>query len=140
MSKTSASNVKISDTCSTSAVFMNTSRHEYTRIKFDGCVLKGVTACDWIVEKAGVGRLAVELKGSDVDRAAEQVAAALQFMREHQMSDLRVGGLIVCSRYPSVDTKVQRIKQRLAKEFRAPLTVRTNGRNLVFETLLSFSD
>jgi hypothetical protein len=136
--KTSASNVKVSDPRSTAAVFANTTRSSYRVIRFDGCVVSGSVACDWIVEKVGVGRIAVELKGSDVDHAAEQIEQALLFLRATGLMDVRVAGLIVCSRYPSFDTKVQRLKQRMAKLWGAPLTVKTDGRNLSFEALLSF--
>jgi hypothetical protein len=134
---TQASNVKVSDPKSTSAVFANADRSSYRLIRFDGCTVKGEIACDWIVEKQDVGRIAVELKGSDVDHAALQIESALRYMRDNGLADLRVAGLIICSRYPSVDTKVQRLKQRLAKTFRAPLKVKTDGRNLSFEAILT---
>jgi hypothetical protein len=137
--KTNSSEIKVSDPRSTCAVFTNKERVDFNLVKFDGCVLTNKVACDWIVEKSAVGRVAVELKGCDVDHAAEQIAEALQYLRESGVAALPVAGLIVCSRYPRVDTKVQRMKQRLARDFRAPLTVKTDGRGLVFEKLLAFS-
>ena len=131
-----ASHVKVSDPRSSTAVFLNTERSEYRLIRFDGCTVKGTVACDWIVEKQNVGRIAVELKGSDVDHAALQIESALRYMRENGMTELSVAGLIICSRYPSIDTKVQRLKQRLARDYRAPLKVKTDGRNLQFEYIL----
>ncbi|MCC5069112.1 NIL domain-containing protein [Xanthomonas campestris pv. raphani] len=136
--KTKSSIIKVSDKGSTHATFLNKENFSYTVVKFDGCVVKNAIACDWIIEKAGVGRLVVELKGSDVDHAAEQIAAALRFLQEKGLKDLKVAALIICSRYPSIDTKVQRIKQRLARDYRAPVTVKTDGRNLVFDKLLKF--
>lgn len=136
---TQASNIKVSDPKSTSAVFLNPDRSQFVLIRFDGCTVKGEVACDWIVEKRDIGRIAVELKGSDVDHAALQIESALRYMRNIGVNDLRVAGLIICSRYPSVDTKVQRLKQRMAKEFRAPLKVKTDGRNLCFEAILTMS-
>lgn len=136
--KTNATNIKVSDPRSTYAVFSNEERHDFNLVKFDGCVVVNRVACDWIVEKSAVGRVAVELKGCDVDHAAEQIAEALRYLRESGLNELPVAGLIVCSRYPRVDTKVQRLKQRLARDFRAPLTVKTDGRGLVIERLLAF--
>jgi hypothetical protein len=136
-SSTQASNVKVSDIKSTSAVFLNPDKAQFRLIRFDGCTVKGQVACDWIVEKQDVGRIALELKGSDVDHAALQIESALRYLKECGMTDLRVAGLIICTRYPSIDTKVQRLKQRLAKSYRAPLKVKTDGRNLSFEAILT---
>ncbi len=133
------SNVKISEPRSTSAVFSNKDRHQFKLIRFDGCIKNGETACDWIVEKDAIGRLAVELKGSDVDHAVEQIEAGLEYLRTVGMIDLPVAGLVICTRYPSVDTKVQRLSLRMAKKFGAPLKVRRDGRNLTFESMLSFA-
>lgn len=133
---TTDSNVKVSDHRSTHAVFKNGVRHKYRLIKFDGCVLQGEVACDWIVEKTGVGRIAIELKGSDIDHAAKQVERGLSYLRSNRLDDVRLSALIVCTRYPSVDTTVQRIKQRIRKTYGAPLTVKSDGRNLEFEALL----
>jgi hypothetical protein len=70
------SKIKISDPRSMSAVFENSERVQYCLIRFDGCVLKNQTACDWIIEKMDVGRIAVELKGSDIDHAAKQLTSS----------------------------------------------------------------
>lgn len=130
------SSIKVSERKSTSAVFANPSRESYVVVRFDGCVVKDRVACDFIVEKVAVGRLAVELKGCDVAHATAQIEEALRFLKESGKLDLPVGGLVVCSRYPRVDTTVQRMKQKLAKTFRAPLTVKTDGRNLDFLSLI----
>jgi hypothetical protein len=96
--------VKVADARSTAAVFVNPQRLNHRLIRFDGCVIRGEVACDWIVERTNVGRIAVELKGSDVGHAAKQIERALGFMKEHGLTDLPVAALIVCSRYPSTDT------------------------------------
>jgi hypothetical protein len=132
------SNVKVADPRSRSATFNNSSREEYRRVRFDGCVVKGATACDWLLAKTGVGTLAIELKGADVDRAAEQVLAGLAFAASELTLPRRLAGLIVCTRYPRIDTKVQRIKQRVAKTYKAPIHVKTRAEGLVFEEMFTF--
>lgn len=133
---TTDSNVKVTEKKSTAAIFSNAPRSQFTVIRFDGCVIKQSTACDFIVEKQAVGRLAVELKGCDVAHATEQVEVALNYLKENGKTDLPIGALIVCTRVPSNDTTVQRMQQKLAKKFRARLTVRTNGSNLDFDSLV----
>lgn len=136
--QTNDSNIKVAEAKSTSAVFSNAHRAQYTVVRFDGCVIKQATACDFIVEKQGVGRLAIELKGCDVAHATEQVEVALNFLKNNGKTDLPVGGLIICTRVPSNDTTIQRMRLKLAKAFRAPLTVRTNGKDLDFDSLVKF--
>lgn len=136
--QTTDSKVKITETKSTAAIFSNATKSQFTVTRFDGCVIEQSTACDFIVEKQAIGRLAVELKGCDVAHATEQIEVALKYLKANGMVDLPIGALIVCTRVPSNDTTVQRMRQKLAKYFRAPLTVRTDGRNLDFDSLVKF--
>ena len=138
-STTNNSNVKISDPKSKSAVFANPNRDDFDLVRYDGCVVVGLVGCDWIVIKREVGLVAVELKGCDVDHAAEQILATLEFVKANNIGPAKRAGLIVCTRYPKVDTKVQRLKQKLAKAFRAPLHVKTHAQALVLEDLLKFA-
>jgi hypothetical protein len=135
---TNVSNIKISDLRSTHAVFSNSENHEYLKIQFDGCVVKGSIACDWLVAKKGVGTVAVELKGSDVDHAAEQVMAGLQYVVNCAELPQRLAGLIVCTRYPRIDTKIQRIKVAALKRFRAPIHIQTKAVGVNLEVLLKY--
>ncbi|WP_395685023.1 hypothetical protein [Caenimonas koreensis] len=131
--------VKVSDARSTSAIFLNPKLETFHLIRFDGCVVKNTAACDWLVVKPNSATIAVELKGCDVDHAAEQILASMEYLKGKELGKLRLAGLIICSRYPKVDTKVQRLKQKLATKFRAPLHVMTYGRNLDFEKLAKFA-
>lgn len=130
------SNIKVADRGSTSATFSNPGRTQFTITRFDGCVVKNSVACDYLVEKCGSGGLAVELKGADVAHATKQVEAGLRHLRAGGSSTGPVGGLIVCTRVPSNDTTVQRMRLEFAKKYRAPLTVRTNGAGLDFDALV----
>lgn len=132
------SNVKVSDKGSTFAVFENSSRKEFLLIQFDGCVVRDAIACDWIVEKTSVARVAVELKGADIEHAAQQVEAGLEYLKANGLDNLKTGGLIVCRRYPSFDTTFQRIKQRVAKKYKAPIKVTRDARGISIESLVSF--
>jgi hypothetical protein len=138
VSSTTAKIVKVAEPRSTHATFENNAQADYKLIRFDGCVIKNATACDWIVEKVAVGRVAVELKGCDVRHAATQISAAIQFLKNSGMADLKIGALIVCTRAPSSDTTIQRLKEILAKNFNVPLQVKRDARNLNFEKLLKY--
>lgn len=132
---TSVSQVKVSDKRSASAIFVNDQGRTYELVQFDGCVISQTAACDWIVEIAGNGKVAVELKGCDLDHAVDQILGALNYLRSNSLDSPRVAGLIVCSRYPKIDTKIQRAKQKMKKEFGAHLTIRSNGSKIEFDSL-----
>ena len=132
------SNVKVSDARSTRAVFKNPDRSPFHLVKYDGCVVRNVLACDWIVIRPGIGVIVVELKGCDVAHAAEQILATLAFVDQAGIEPRRRAAVVVCTRFPRFDTKVQRLAQQISRKFHAPLHVRTHGRDLVFEDLLSF--
>jgi hypothetical protein len=138
VSQVDHSKVKLGDPNSTTAIFLNDKRETFTTIRIDGCVIKNARACDWVLEKSDSGRIAIELKGCDVDHAATQIEATFAYFRAAGLNDLKFAGLIICTKYPRHDTKVARIQQRLAKLYAAPLRVKTDGRNLSFEVLLNF--
>lgn len=136
---TTDSVVKVSEPKSRSATFKNSSREKFFRIRFDGCVQKNERAADWILEKQDVGRLVIELKGTDVSHAIEQVRATLYYLKQRKLLDAPAGGLVVCSQFPKVRTRVQLGMLSIKREFGSPLRVLVNARDLVFEDFLTFS-
>lgn len=127
--------VKVSERRSRHATFANRERAEFVKIAYDGCCKVNETACDWLLAKVDVGTLAIELKGSDIDHACVQIEASLAHLRGHENIPKKFAALIVCSRVPRIDTKVQRAKQRLARNFSAPLHIKEDARNLDFDAL-----
>lgn len=130
--------IKVSERKSRHATFVNAERVEYKKIAYDGCCKFNETACDWLLVKEEVGTLAVELKGSDIDHACMQIEKTLSDVRLNKNLPQKVAALIVCTRVPKIDTKVQRARLRLAKNFRAPLLVKEDARNLIFDDLFEF--
>lgn len=125
--KVSHSQVACADPGSTKAVFLNPTRTDHYRIKLDGCELPG-DCCDWLLHKEGVGRLLIELKGSDVHHACAQIMKGVSWIISRGLTELPAGGLIVsknCSTMAS--TTLQRAKRDLMKRnFRLAQTKQTN--------------
>lgn len=132
------SKIKLSDRKSTAAIFNNPEREVYCAIKIDGCVVNNDTSCDWALVKNGVGVIAVELKGSDITHAVEQIEATLSMLKQNGYERAKMAGLVICKRNPCFDTTIARLQLRIAKKFCAPLKVKTDGRNLNFEEILKF--
>jgi hypothetical protein len=122
------------------AIFLNPDKSTFTRIKIDGCLVKEATACDWLVIKNNTDRVIVELKGCDVSHALDQVEATFIHLASLNLLSGRVAALIVCRRpssHPIFTTKLQRLKDRLSKKYRAPLHVVGSNREFSIDQVLS---
>jgi hypothetical protein len=120
------------------AVFLNKVREPYIRTKVDGCLLHNTIASDWVVSKYKCGDVIVELKGADVNHAVEQVVATAEYWELHELRNGKLAGLIVCSKYPRFDTKVQRAQQKFATKYKAPLHVVTKNSEYMFADVFTF--
>lgn len=117
---------------------LNPSREIYVVVQVDGCLIQGDLAADWIVGKKEVGDVVIELKGRDVDHAVNQIEATFQFWISRGYRQTRLAGLIVCSRYPAIDSTLQRAKNSFAKRYAAPLHVVSRNLEFGFNALLQY--
>lgn len=102
----------------------NSDQEAMSRVRMDGCVVKQSVCADWVLSKQNVGDLVVELKGSDVAHAVAQVIAAASFLQENGLRQGKLGGVIVCTRYPKVDATILRLRNQFSKRFNgSPLHV-----------------
>jgi hypothetical protein len=98
------------------------------KIAIDGCLIADDRPrCDFVFEVDEECRCAayVELKGSDVSRAHEQILSTLRHMNDrHQGWKIRC--FIVASRVPRFTPTIQRISIEMARTHGARLKVATN--------------
>lgn len=134
---TSVSKIKV-EALGKKAVFVNAEREEYVRTTFDGCVVAQQTAADFVVSKAGVGDVIVELKGGGIEHAVKQIFATAEYLRLNKMISGRLGGLVVGTRYPRFDSTVQNTRSQFARRFCGALHVVTTNYEYKFEHVLSF--
>ncbi|MFK4870761.1 hypothetical protein [Novosphingobium sp. ZW T3_23] len=117
------------------ANFKNPGRSTFQKIQVDKCLVKDGKKADWIVRKIGVGSIVVELKGKDLDQACRQLLATVEHPDCQPWLQEQKALLIVCSRYPSVDTTVQKV--RLAARKRGMrLSVVCDQGDFIFEDVL----
>lgn len=120
-----------------SANFKNPTRSQFLQVKVDKCLINGKEKkADWIVTKVGVGSVIIELKGHDLDQACRQLKATLDHPNCTPWLEAKKSMLIVCSRYPSIDTSVQRLRTA-ARRQGMRLTVVCDRANFFFEDILS---
>jgi hypothetical protein len=120
------------------AVFLNPERTAYFVIHVDGELIKNAVACDYVLAKNGTGEVCVELKGTDVDHAVEQVYATALHWQENGWRFGKIAALIVCTKKPVFDTKVARFATLFAKKFKGPLHVIPKNTEFLFERVLAF--
>lgn len=135
--ETKQSNIKVGEN-GRQAIIRNQKNELFSKAKVDGCLLKNKTSSDYVVSKPKVGDVVIELKGCDVDHAVEQVKSTMDFWVKNGFNNGLFSALIVCTRYPKVDTKIQRAKLALAKIHKSPLHIVTQNLEYDFDALLSF--
>lgn len=133
------SKIKVDDPgSSVSAVFLNPSKVKHKKHKMDGGHLKNTKSADWMLSKFDVGDVIIELKGCDVAKAIEQIIETAKFAAENNMLQGRVAGLVVCTQYPKISTKIQRLSQDFSKKYNGPIKVKCKSAELAFEDALRF--
>jgi hypothetical protein len=109
------SKVKLSDPgTGRTAILLNADRARVRRIRIDGCLVPaGSIAADRVASKPQVVDVIVELKGTNVARAVEQIEATWRLWRTHRehLADQIIGAWILCSEYPRASTKVARSRE-----------------------------
>jgi hypothetical protein len=120
-------------------IINNSNKEKYTVTEVDGCLIKNSIACDWLISNEAVGDVLIELKGCDVAHAVEQILATAEYIDKNKISVGKKAGLIICSKYPRIDTKVQKHKIAFAKKYNAPLHIVNNSGEFTFTNLFKFS-
>ncbi len=105
--------------------------------KVDGCICHQRLSCDYAITRLNCGDIFVELKGGDVDHAVDQINATLQEWRANGWLSGAFSGLVVCNRYPRQDTKIQRMRNRFARDYGAALHVVRHGQEFSFDRIMA---
>ena len=108
------------------AIFENPQRQAIEVSRVDGCLIKSGIRCDNLVSDESVSVL-IELKGSDVNHACNQLFTAATHVKVTPLLRDKVGFLVIYSKYPRFDTFVRKAKDRAAKEFGTGFHVVSNN-------------
>lgn len=137
---TNHSKIKLSDPRSKRhAIFSNPNNEDYLKTAADGCWKKQEICADWVLTSETHNTQAiVELKGSDVAHAIEQVVATANALEKEGKKANIIAGLVICTQYPSVDTKIQRGRLSFKKRFNAPIHVVTKSQEFHLAKVVKF--
>lgn len=110
----------------------NPQRERIKKVRVDGCLIDDDRQrCDYLFE---IGRICscviyLELKGSDVDYAYQQLVATLGYLTTRHVQVRKICH-IVASRVPRAGPKVQNLKLQMARRYNARLFVDTQEANV----------
>jgi len=99
------------------AVFHNAERATIKCIDLDCWILSAEAAkADYIVSKPSVADVIVELKGKDIQHAADQIVVTLGKWRTAPPFSRKIGGLIVFTHCPMSAAEIGDMKKRLLRQ------------------------
>lgn len=94
-------------------IFLNPERHTYKKVDVDGCTIKEGKRCDKLLLSADeCEERYVELKGTDVMHAIEQLEATIKQLGENE--DNRHSYVICTNVAPAIESRIQ-LKMKLFK-------------------------
>jgi hypothetical protein len=118
--RTTVSQIKFEENRSR-IVFINDKRRQYECVRIDGCVItSNELRCDdllsgrgdWDNESPVILDYFIELKGSDVAHALEQLLSTVSRFYGKSHDGVDVQAFAVCSAIPKETTQVQRLKKQ----------------------------
>jgi hypothetical protein len=111
------------------ATFCNPTKETYYVIQVDRGLAKNNTkSADYVLSKRSGYDLIIEFKGADVDHACKQIEATIDVVKSCRKPMTRIAGLIVSTRSPALDTRVQLLKNRFKKNYNSKLKVSSGNR------------
>lgn len=113
-------------------VFENANRHDVDQIEVDDCVIVDGLRCDWLINVDTTQQsIFVELKGSNVPHAVEQLTHAHDQLREIRKPN--VTWIVSSQRCPLTSTEVQSLTIKLRKHKGVHLILRNSPVTFVLD-------
>lgn len=111
-----------------SIVFRNPDNHEFERCEVDGCLITTGIRCDKLLRRPNVCVLFIELKGTDLEHAKNQLATTISSPQLRSRREPHAAAIVVCSkvRIPAASSFILRAKQEFAKQFKARFIVKSS--------------
>lgn len=119
------------------AVFANPQRTAIHVVQVDGGMVTQGERADYVVAKPSMIDVIVELKGSDVSKAIEQLRATLPLWKQSDYAGDKYGLLVVCGKgiHPKARASHDRWKREFRKQ-RMKLLIETTNRTYEFDEFL----
>ena len=121
-----------------SARFRKADRDEVLIVHVDGGLITSGERADYIIAHPKVLDVIVELKGSDVSKAVNQIRATRPVWLFHELAGEQIGALVVRGQgvHPKTTASIDRWKREFRKTFKMKLQVETRNRDYEFSEFL----
>jgi hypothetical protein len=102
-----------------------------------GMITEGIRA-DYVVAHPKLVDVIVELKGSDVPHAVQQICATVPVWQQHSLAGANHAALIVRGQgvHPLTSLLTEKLTRRFQKEFKMKLLIETRNRDYEFTEFL----
>ena len=109
----------------------NPKRASIRVVQIDDCVIKEGIRCDYLLILPDEQELYIELKGSDVKHAVEQIARTIDLLACHSQSILKLC-FIASTRCPINSAEIQNLKKKFRQKYNAKLVIKTGEINHIY--------
>ena len=105
--------------------FLNPNQEKILIIKVDGCEISGneTLRCDYALIPSDEVEIYVELKGSDIVHAVEQIKSTIRLLSDNPQKIKKLC-FVVSTRVPKQTTNIQQLQSLLKKNFNASFRVK----------------
>ena len=105
--------------------FLNQNQDKILVIKVDGCVITSneILRCDYALIPCDEIEIYVELKGSDIVHAVEQLESTIRLLSDNPQKIKKLC-FVVSTRVPRQTTSIQQLQSQFKKKFNASFRVK----------------
>lgn len=107
-------------------IFKNRKRKTVSKIKVDDCAIKDGIKCDWLVKNDKNIEHFVELKGSDIKHACNQLIRSIELLSDNPEKGDKYSFVIAGKVVPAIRTTIQNYQSHFKKKFSCALKVKNN--------------
>jgi len=105
--------------------FLNPNQDRVLKIEVDGCVISdnNTPRCDYAIVPSNEVEIYVELKGSDIPHAVQQIESTIGLLSEDPKK-IRKLCFVVSTRVPQQATSIQNLKIKFKRNFNAHFQIK----------------
>jgi hypothetical protein len=105
--------------------FLNPNQDQILKIEVDGCAISDneTLRCDYALIPSDEVEIYVELKGSDIDHAVEQIKSTIRLLSDNPQKIKKLC-FVVSTRVPKQTTTIQQLQSQFKKNFNASFRVK----------------
>jgi len=107
LGKNNHKKIKIHEAKSSTIYIENSNSEEYYLIKYDSCIVQNQEGADYLISKVDLTSVCIiELKGSDVNKAFQQISTTTTNLKTHHFK-IQKSAIIVNTAWPKASTSLQ---------------------------------